>query len=77
MNQSLLFNDDLKFDDKESAWCLTSQLSGQAIKIYFHSIQLKELAIIDNSTKFDLEEVTELWLERNEFEGDIIHIEMP
>lgn len=76
MNQAILFNDDLIFDDKEDAWCLTAQLSGQLITIYFHSMQLKQLGVIDNCIKFDLEEVAELWLEKNEFEGNDIHIDM-
>ena len=76
MNQAILFNDDLKFDNKEDAWCLTAQLSGQIITIYFHSMQLKQLGVIENCTKFDLEEITELWLEKNELVGNLIHIEM-
>ena len=76
MNQAILFNDDLKFDNKEDAWWLTAQLSGQIITIYFHSMQLKQLGVIDNCTKFDLEEITELWLEKNELVGNLIHIEM-
>jgi hypothetical protein len=39
-------------------------------------MQLKQLTEINNCTKYDLEEVTELWLEKNEPEGDEIHIEM-
>ena len=76
MNQAILFNDDLRFDEKEDALCFTSQLSGQIITIYFHSMQLKQLGIIDNCTKFDLEEVAELWFEKNELESNIIHIEI-
>ena len=33
-------------------------------------------AIIDRCTQYDLEEVTELWLEKNELEGSEIHIKM-
>lgn len=76
MNQAILFNDDLHFDEAHDAWSFTGQLSGQRITIYFHSMQLKQLAEISNCTKYDLEEVTELWLEKNEPEGDEIHIEM-
>jgi hypothetical protein len=76
MNQAILFNDDLHFNAEHDAWSFTGQLSGQRITIYFHSIQLKQLVSIDNCTKYDLEEVTELWLEKNEPEGDEIHIEM-
>jgi len=76
MNQAILFNDDLHFNAEHDAWSFTGQLSGQRITVYFHSIQLKQLVSIDNCTKYDLEEVTELWLEKNEPEGDEIHIEM-
>jgi purine-nucleoside phosphorylase len=76
MNQAILFNDDLHFDKQHDAWSFTGQLSGQKVTIYFHSMQLKQLTEIDNCTKYDLEEVTELWLEKNEPEGNEIHIEM-
>lgn len=76
MNQAILFNDDLNFDTKEDAWRLTGQLSGQKIIVYFHSMQLKQLTEIDNCTKFDLEEIVELWFEQNELTGNVIHIEM-
>jgi len=76
LNQAILFNDDLIFDEQQDAWRFTALLSGQLITIYFHSIQLKVLGEIDSCTKFDLEEVVELWLEKNEPEGDAIHINM-
>ena len=76
MNQAILFNDDLNFDVKEDAWCFTAQMAGQILTIYFHSMQLKQLGDIDNCTKFDLEEIVELWLEKNELEGNVIHIQM-
>lgn len=76
MNQALLFNDDLFFDKEQDAWRLTALLSGQRIVIYFHSMQLKRLDTIDRCTKFDLEEIVELWLEKNEPENDSIHINM-
>jgi len=76
MNQAILFNDDLAFDEKEDAWRITGLLSGQAVTIYFHSVQLKQLGSIDNCTKFDLEEAAELWIEKNELAGNVIHIEM-
>ena len=76
MNQAILFNDDLNFDKQHDAWSFTAQISGQKIVIYIHSMQLKQLNEIDNCTKYDLEEVTELWLEKNEPEGHEIHIDM-
>ena len=76
MNQAILFNDDLTFNEKEDAWSFTAQVSGQIITVYFHSMQLKQLGEIDQCTKFDLEEVAELWLEKNEPEGNEVHITM-
>jgi len=76
LNQAILFNDDLMFDEQQDAWRLTALLSGQLITIYFHSLQLKLLGKIDNCTKFDLEEIVELWLENNELDGEEIHINM-
>lgn len=76
MNQAILFNDDLIFDEQQDAWRFTALLSGQLITIYFHSMQLKLLGEIDNCTQFDLEEIVELWLEKNEPECDVIHINM-
>lgn len=76
MNQAILFNDDLTFDEKEDAWRFTALLSGQTVTIYFHSLQLKLLGEIDTCTKFDLEELVELWLEKHEPEGSVIHIQM-
>jgi len=76
MNQAILFNDDLMFDKAQGAWTFTAIVSGQLMSIFFHSIELKHLATIDNCTKYDLEEVAELWLEKNEPEGSVIHIHL-
>ncbi len=76
MNQAILFNDDLVFDEQQGAWCFTALLSGQIITIYLHSMQLKLIEKIDSCMKFDLEEEVELWLEKNEPEGDVIHIDI-
>ncbi len=76
MNQAILFNDDFIFDNEQEAWRCTALLSGQLITIYFHSMQLKRLNEITSCTKFDLEEAVELWLEKNEPENEIIHINM-
>lgn len=74
MNQAVLFNDDLEFNQQYDAWRFTALLSGQRITIYLHSMQLKRLDKIDSCIKYDLEEIVELWLEKNEPEGDTIHI---
>ena len=75
MNQAILFNDDLTFNKAKNAWQLTGMVSGQLVTIYYHSYSLSKLTEIDQCTKFDLEEVAELWLEDNEPEGNEIHIE--
>jgi hypothetical protein len=77
MNQGILFNDDLMFDKKHDAYCFTALLAGEVITIYFHSMQLKHLNEIDTCTKFDLEDIVELWLEKNEPKGSTIHIDIP
>lgn len=76
MNQTLLLNDDWFLNKAHGAWCCSAIASGQNITIYFHSLSLSQLAEIDNCTKFDLEEVAELWFERNEPEGDEVHIQI-
>jgi hypothetical protein len=77
MNQAIIFNDDLSFDKQHDAYTFTGLLAGEVIKVYFHSIQLKNLHEVDRCTKFDLEEIVELWLERNEPESNVIHINLP
>ena len=76
MNQAILFNDDLNFDSKHQAWSFTGMLAGQKVTLYFHSFSLSRLTELDTCTKYDLEEIAELWLEKNEPEGDEIHIQM-
>jgi hypothetical protein len=76
LNQAILFNDDLTFDTKEDAWRISALLSGQTITVYFHSLQLKNLEKLDSCTKFDLEEAVEIWLEKNELDGDTIHLDI-
>lgn len=76
MNQSILFNDDLAFNKKQGVWSMTAQISGERITVFFHSNELKQFSEIDTCTKYDLEEVTELWLEKHEPEQSEIHIQM-
>ncbi len=76
MNQSILFNDDLAFNKEHDAWSFSGLVSGHKVTIYFHSMELKQLNEINSCTKYDLEDITELWLEKNELEGNVIHINM-
>jgi len=75
MNQSVLFNDDLSFDQQHDCWSMTALIAGQSINVYFHSFQLKQLTEISSCTQYDLEEAVELWLEKNELEGKEIHLD--
>ena len=59
MNQSILFNDDLTFDQQSECWRLSGMISGQIVTIYFHSMSLARLTEIDSCTKYDLEEIAE------------------
>ncbi|WP_206485896.1 hypothetical protein [Thalassotalea sp. G2M2-11] len=74
MNQAILFNDDLNFNHVHQAWSMTGVISGQIITIYFHSLGLARTTEIDSCTKYDLEEIAELWFEKNEPEGGEVHI---
>ncbi|MDP7593551.1 MAG: hypothetical protein QF552_12815 [Litorilituus sp.] len=74
MNQRIVFNDDYTFDTQQELWRSTALISGEIITIYFHSILLKKMKGINTCTKFDLEELVEFWLEKNELQGNKIHI---
>tara|TARA_B100000767_G_C19571023_1_gene453214 strand:- start:360 stop:605 length:246 start_codon:yes stop_codon:yes gene_type:complete len=76
MNQNIIFSDDFIFDVSQSAWRFTAQISGQTLIIYFHCCRLAQLASIDLSTKFDLEEETERWLKNNEYDSEEIHLHL-
>lgn len=76
MNQAIIFNDDLMFNDEHQAWCISGLIMGQTTTIFFHSLSLSRLSQIDRCTQYDLEEIAELWLEKNEPDGNSIHINM-
>jgi len=63
MNQQIIFNDDICFDDHQQGWIFTGLLSGERINIFIKSKKHTEL---NNALKFDLEELVEQWLEENE-----------
>lgn len=76
MNQAIIFNDDLIFNEDLQVWSFSGIVSGQKVTIYIHSFSLGRLKEIDSCTKFDLEEIAELWLEENEPEDNEIHLKM-
>ncbi len=68
MNQSILFNDDLKYDKQKACWLFTGLLSGELITIEIAGQNQQ----IDNDLKFNLEALVEDWLEDNEPEENTI-----
>ena len=74
MNQSILFNDDLTFDQQLNAWKVTGLMVGELLTIYVHLPKLRHKVSLDSSIKYDLEEIIEAWLQNNEPESSEIHI---
>jgi hypothetical protein len=63
MNQQILFNDDVAFDDKSHVWVFTGLLSGERVTI---SIKTENTLPLNEALKFDFECQVEEWLEDNE-----------
>jgi hypothetical protein len=63
MNQQIIFNDDISFDNSEKGWVFTGLLSGERISIL---IKCKKRDELTDELKFNLEEIIEEWLEDNE-----------
>lgn len=63
MNQQILFNDDMAFDDKNQIWVFTGLLSGERVTIH---IKTDKPLPYNEALKFDFECQVEEWLEDNE-----------
>lgn len=63
MNQQILFNDDIAFDNKQQVWVFTGLLAGERITITIESVDPLEL---NDALRFDFESQVEEWLEDNE-----------
>jgi hypothetical protein len=63
MNQQIIFNDDIFFDESQQGWVFTGLLSGERLTILIKS---KQNTILTDELKFDLEESVEEWLEEHE-----------
>lgn len=72
MNQALLFNDDLKFDDERHAWVFTILLEGNALKVVIEEKFHSRISPVEDSIKFDWESKVEDWLEKFEPVGNEI-----
>lgn len=66
MNQSILFNDDIHFDEKRCAWCFTGFLDGEHITVQIEEKNYPRNSIVTDATKFDWEDAVENWLEEHE-----------
>jgi hypothetical protein len=63
MNQQIIFNDDICFDENLQGWRFSGLLSGERISILIKSNNYADLT---DGLKFELEEIVEEWLENNE-----------
>lgn len=75
MNQAILFNDDLAFNQCQKMWSFSGLISGNKVTVFIITSAYSENSVIDNSIIFDWEEAVEVWLEDNEpNESDEIHL---
>jgi hypothetical protein len=63
MNQQILFNDDISFDDNSLEYVFTGLLSGERVTI---RIKTENPLPLNDTLKFDFECQVEEWLEENE-----------
>ncbi|NQZ21266.1 MAG: hypothetical protein HRT53_04355 [Colwellia sp.] len=63
MNQQILFNDDMAFDDNSRTYCFTGLLAGERVTI---SIKTETPLLLNEALKFNFECHVEEWLEENE-----------
>ncbi len=77
MNQAVLFNDDLIFDEDRHAWIFTCLCSGSMIKVVIDERFHPQASHVEDSIKFDWENAVEDWLEQYEPVGSEILLELP
>lgn len=75
MNQSLLLNDDLKYNVNKQCWLVTVFYNGLKINCHISNKILNKNTNINEETLFDLETIIENWLIENELENDNLYIE--
>lgn len=66
MNQAILFNDDLIFDDNVKSWFLTGCIAGEKFIVQIPDKYYAKGIKITTEMKFDLEINIENWLRQNE-----------
>ncbi|MGJ8694369.1 MAG: hypothetical protein ACSHW0_18015 [Thalassotalea sp.] len=66
MNQALLLNNDLTFDQTNAWWTITGFYQSQDIVVYIKEAKLARTTVITAAVIFDIEADIEDWLEVNE-----------
>ncbi|SET69398.1 hypothetical protein [Thalassotalea agarivorans] len=66
MNQSILFNDDLYFDQQKHAWVFSGLLAGEKIFILVDEKYHPGTMEVPEQTRLDWEAAAEDWLEKFE-----------
>ena len=66
MNQAILLNNDLTFNEQRQVWQLTGFYQSQTITIYIPLVRLAKDSDITQGIIFELEDEIENWLEDNE-----------
>lgn len=72
MNQAILFNDDLSFDEERHAWVFSGLLEGNLLKIIIDEKYHSRISPIEDSIRFDWESKVEDWLKHYEPVGNEI-----
>ena len=72
MNQSIIFNNDISFDEERHAWTFTGLLGGDLITVVIDEKYHSRALPVTDEKKFDWEILVETWLEEFEPVGNEI-----
>lgn len=72
MNQAILFNDDLVFDEGRNAWVFSGLLEGNLLQIVIEEKYHSRITPVEDSIRFDWESKVEDWLKQYEPVGNEI-----
>ncbi len=66
MNQAIIFNNDVHFNDKREAWCFSLQRNGELLFVFIPQKYFPKTQLLSEEILFDWENGVEEWLEENE-----------
>jgi len=66
VNQAILFNDDIHFNETHNAWSFTGLMAGQKVTVFIKESYPDKNMQITDCIRFDWEEAVEIWLEQHE-----------